>query len=114
LFGNSKFSTALGVGYSAGYVFGQQYTWTDKDGAEGFQTKISNSAIQQRLLAGLYIYQCKIGRVGLLYAKDLTPYPFKDYNLEVNGVNYQPFADRKKGWYLGLELAIRLRGNWGK
>ncbi len=114
LFGNSKFSTALGVGYSAGYVFGQQYTWTDKDGAEGFQTKISNSAIQQRLLAELYIYQCKIGRLGLLYAKDLTPYPFKDYNLEVNGVNYQPFADRKKGWYLGLELAIRLRGNWGK
>ncbi|MBO9660299.1 MAG: hypothetical protein J7527_15875 [Chitinophagaceae bacterium] len=114
LFGTSRFSTALGVGYSAGYVFGQQYTWTDKDGAEGFQTKISKSAIQQRLLAGLYIYQCKIGRLGLLYAKDLTPYPFKDYDLEVNGVNYQPFAERKKGWYLGLELAIRLRGNWGK
>ncbi|MCG2616885.1 hypothetical protein LZZ85_21490 [Terrimonas sp. NA20] len=114
LFGNKKFSTALGVGYAPGYVFGKQYTWTDKDAAQGFQTKVSGSAIQHRLLAEFYFYQCKIGRLGLLYAKDMTAYPFKEYSLEVNGDSYQPFADRKKGWYLGLELAIRLRGIWGK
>jgi hypothetical protein len=114
LFGDRKFSTALGVGYAPGYIFGKQYTWTDKDAAQGYQTKVSGTAIQHRLLAAFYLYQCKIGRLGLLYARDMTAYPFNDYSLEVNGVNYQPFSDRKKGWYLGLELAIRLRGIWGK
>jgi hypothetical protein len=114
LFGNSRFSTSLGVGYSAGYVFGAQYTWTDKDAAEGFVQKVSGSALQQRLLGQFHFYQCKVGRVGLIYAKDLSAYPHAAYTLESNGTNYQPFSNRKKGWYLGLELAVRLRGNWGK
>lgn len=114
LFGNSSFSTSLGLGYSAGYVFGQQYTWTDKDAMDPFTQKVSGSAVQQRLLGQLSFYQCKVGRVGLVYAKDITTYPNASYVLQANGAEYKPFADRKKGWYLGLELAIRLRGDWGK
>lgn len=114
LFSTSKFSTAVGLGYSAGYVLGQKYTWTDKEAIEGFEQKIPGSSIQQRMLAELHFYQCKIGRVGLVYAQDITRHPNENYILAVNGTEYQPFADRKKGWYLGLELALRLRGNWGK
>jgi len=114
LFGNSRISTSLGIGYSAGYVFGQQYTWTDKDAMDPFTQKVSGSAIQQRLLAQLSFYQCKIGRVGLVFAKDMSNYPNAGYIMQVNGAEHQPFADRKKGWYLGLELAIRLRGDWSK
>lgn len=115
LLANQKFSTSLGVGYATGYVFGQQYTWTDKDAMEGFTQKAAGSgAIQQRLLAALYLYQCKVGRVGLVYAKDISTYPNATYVLRANGIDYTPFVDRKKGSYLGLELAIRLRGNWGK
>lgn len=114
LFSTKNFSTALGIGYSAGYVLNQRYTWTDKEAMEGFEQKISGSSVQQRLLAELHFYQCKIGRVGLVYAQDISKYPHADYTLSVNGADYKPFAERKKGWYLGLELAIRLRGNWGK
>lgn len=115
IFGNAQTSTSLGVGYAAGYVFGQQYTWTNKDAMDGFSQKVAGSSvIQQRLLAALYFYQCKVGRVGLVYAKDITAYPNAGYVLQVNGVDYMPFAERRKGSYLGLELAIRLRGSWGK
>lgn len=115
LFKAKNFSTAFGLGYSAGYVLSQRYTWTDKEAMEGFEQKISGSSpVQQRVLAELHFYQCKIGRVGLVYAQDISKYPNADYTLSVSGADYKPFAERKKGWYLGLELALRLRGNWGK
>ncbi|HEX2847460.1 MAG TPA: hypothetical protein VHN59_13010 [Chitinophagaceae bacterium] len=114
LFGAKNFSAAFGAGYSAGYVLNHQYTWTDKDAIEGFEQKISGSAVQQRVLAELHFYQFRIGRVGLVYAQDISKYPHADYTLSANGIDYKPFAERKKGWYLGLELAFRFRGKWGK
>lgn len=109
-----NFSSAFGIGYSAGYVLNHQYTWTDKDAVEGFKQKVSGSAVQQRVLAELHFYQFRIGRVGLVYAQDISKYPHADYTISANGIDYQPFAQRKKGWYLGLELAFRFRGKWGK
>jgi len=114
LFSAKNFSTAFGIGYSAGYVLNHQYTWTDKDAMEGFEQKISGSAVQQRVLAELHFYQFRIGRIGLVYAQDISKYPHADYTLSANGADYKPFTERKKGWYLGLELAFRFRGNWGK
>jgi len=114
LFSGKNFSVTLGAGYSAGYVFGHKYDWIDKAVTSITTQKVSGagSAIIQRFIGELHFYEFKFGRVTAVYTKDISNYPHADYNLNVNGADYTPFADKRKNWYVGMELAIRLRGSW--
>lgn len=114
LFQAKSYSIAIGAGYSGGYVFKQQYNWTDKSSNIDNRVDMTPArpAIMHRLLGELYLYESKIGRLGLIYAKDLSGYPNSEYILNHAGTDYTLFADRNKGSYLGLELQIRLRGKW--
>jgi hypothetical protein len=116
LFKGKNFSVALGGGYSPGWVFGHKYSWYDKTAIDPTNETITspNTIISHRLLAELYLYEFKFGRIGFVYTKDMTGYPNTDYTMQVNGVDYKPFEARKKSWYVGVELGIRLRGGWGR
>lgn len=116
LFKGKNFSVALGGGYSPGWVFGHKYSWYDKTAIDPIKESISspNTIISHRLLAELYLYEFKFGRIGFVYTKDMTGYPNADYKMQVNGTDYMPFESRKKAWYVGVELGIRLRGSWGR
>ena len=116
LFSGNKFSVALGAGYSPGWVLGHQYSWLDKTATDPVKESVSGSGtvITHRIVGELYLYESKFGRVGLVYTKDMSGYPHADYKLAVNGTDYLPFESKKKSWYIGVELGIRLRGGWGK
>jgi hypothetical protein len=113
LFHTNKYSMAIGAGYSGGYVFRQNYMLLDKAAAvaTGNPVDLSGSLIH-RLVGELYFYEFKFGRLGAVYTRDLTAYPNAKYAINANGTDYTPFAARKKAWYLGVEIAIRLRGTW--
>jgi hypothetical protein len=55
LFGNGKYSIAVGAGYSAGYVFNHSYQWIDKAVTSMTKEQIPNTgtAITQRLIGEL-------------------------------------------------------------
>ena len=114
LFGNSKYSIAVGAGYSAGYVFNHSYQWIDKAVTSMTKEPVTNAgtAITQRLIGELHFYEFKFGRLTAVYAKDLSSYPHANYQLSSSGIDYTPFAEKKKSWYVGLEMGIRLRGSW--
>lgn len=114
LFGNGKYSVALGAGYSAGWVFNHSYHWIDKAVTSMTKQQLTNTntAITQRLIGELHFYEFKFGRLTAVYTKDLSAYPHADYKVSTGGVDYTPFADKKKNWYIGLEMGIRLRGTW--
>ena len=114
LFGNDKYSIAVGAGYSAGYVFSHSYQWIDKAVTSMTKEQITNTgtAITQRLIGELHFYEFKFGRLTAVYAKDLSSYPHANYQLSSGGIDYTPFAEKKKSWYVGLEMGIRLRGSW--
>ncbi len=116
LFRGKKYSVAFGAGYSPGWVFGHQYSWFDKTATDPVKESIPNqgTVIMHRITGELYLYEFKFGRVGLVYTKDMTGYPHADHKLSVNGIDYLPFESKKKSWYIGVELGIRLRGGWGK
>lgn len=116
LFKGKNFSVALGGGYAPGWIFAHKYTWYDKAGTTPFKASITspNTLLSHRLLAELYLYEFKFGRIGFVYTKDLTGYPNADYKMTVNGTDYMPFESREKAWFVGVELGIRLRGGWGR
>ena len=116
LFSGNKYSVAIGGGYSPGWVFGHQYSWLDKTATNPVKESVSGpgTAIMHRIIGELYLYEFKFGRVGIVYTKDMTGYPHADYKLAVNGTDYLPFESKKKSWYIGVELGIRLRGGWGR
>ena len=116
LFSAKNYSMAIGVGYSPGLVFGHNYKWVDKSATDYIKQSVSGtgSSLTHRFVGELYFYESKMLRLAAVYTKDLSGYPHADYKLPVNGVDYTPFADRKKAWYLGVELGIRLRGGWGQ
>ncbi|HKZ68149.1 MAG TPA: hypothetical protein VJ111_17400 [Chitinophagaceae bacterium] len=116
LFSGNKFSVAIGAGYSPGWVFGHQYSWLDKTATDPVKESVSGpgTAIMHRITGELYLYEFKFGRMGIIYTKDMTGYPHAGYKLSVNGTDYLPFESRKKAWYIGVELGIRLRGGWGR
>lgn len=114
LFQARSYSMAIGAGYSPGYVLNQDYTWTDKTATDENKVSITNDKkeIRHRLLGELYFYESKIGRLGLVYARDISDYPNANHIVNVNGTDYTPFDARKQAWYLGLEVQIRLGGRW--
>lgn len=114
LFSGRNFSVALGAGYSAGYVFSHKYDWIDKAVTNITSQKVAGgkTAIMQRFIGELHFYEFKFGRVTAVYTKDISAYPNAGYVLNVNGTDYTPFANKQKSWYVGMELAIRLRGSW--
>ena len=116
LFGNSKYSVAIGAGYSAGWVFNHSYQWIDKAVTAMTKQPVNNAgtAITQRFIGELHFYEFKFGRLTAVYAKDISGYPHANYQLSSGGNNYSPFADKKKSWFIGLEMGIRLRGSWLK
>ena len=116
LFRAKTYSMAIGVGYSPGWIFDHQYKWVDKSATDYFNQKVpaTGSSLTHRIVGELYLYESKSIRFAAVYTKDLTAYPNADYVLPVNGVDYMPFAERKKVWYLGVELGIRLRGGWAR
>lgn len=105
---------AIGAGYSAGMVFNHSYRLQDKSTpvTDEQSMKATGSALMQRLVGELYFYEFSFGRLGAVYTRDLSSYPNADHVLTLNGTDYKPFDARKKGWYIGLELGIRLRGRW--
>jgi hypothetical protein len=115
LFKAKNYSMAIGVGYSPGWIFDHQYKWVDKSATDYIIQKVpaTGSSLTHRLIGELYLYESKFIRLAAVYTKDMTGYPNAKYVLPVNGVDYTPFADRDKTWYLGVELGIRLRGGWG-
>ena len=114
LFGNGRYSVALGAGYSAGWVFNHSYHWIDKAVTSMTKQQLTNTntAIMQRFIGELHFYEFKFGRLTAVYTKDLSAYPHADYKVTSGGADYTPFADKKKNWYVGLEFGIRLRGSW--
>lgn len=117
LFSAGNYSIAIGAGYSPAWVFNHEYKWVDKTATSYSTTKVKgngSSPLMHRLLGELYLYESKSLRLGAVYMHELTGYPNKDYQLSVNGVDHTPFADRKKSWYLGVELGIRFGGKWGQ
>jgi hypothetical protein len=114
LFKTRKYSVAIGAGYSAGVVFGHKYQWIDKAVTSITEQSVpdNGSAITQRLIGELHFYEFKFGRLTAVYSKDISAYPHANYKLYSNGTDYTPFADKKKSWYVGLELGIRLRGSF--
>jgi len=114
LFKAKNYSVAIGAGYSPGLVFGHSYQWIDKAVTAITKQSVSGSgsAITQRLIGELHFYEFKFGRLTAVYSKDISSYPHANYNLNVNGTDYTPFAAKKKSWYIGLEMGIRLRGSW--
>ncbi|MFC0773705.1 hypothetical protein [Terrimonas alba] len=112
----SNFSISLGAGYSPGLVFDHKYDLWEKATTSIYKQSVSGggSNIIHRVVGELYFYESKSLRVAAVYRKDLSGYPHQTYQLLVNGTNYTPFADRKKSWYIGLELGIRLRGSWSQ
>lgn len=117
LFSAGNYSMSIGAGYAPAYVFGHQYKWVDKTATNYTTTKVTgtgSSALMHRLVGELYLYESRSLRFGAVYIQDLSGYPNDTYKLEVNGIDYTPFAERKKAWYIGVELGIRLRGNWGR
>ncbi len=110
----NKYSIALGAGYAPGRLINQHYSWFDKAGGAPVNQTISGSEITHRLLGELYLYESGFGRLGIVYTKELSGFPHADYKMSVNGTDYSPFAAKKKSWYLGVELGIRLKGSWGK
>ena len=59
LFQAKKYSMAIGAGYAPGYVFKQNYTWTDKSLDIGNKVAITDleKEIRHRLLGELYLYE---------------------------------------------------------
>src|SRR5687767_15625638 len=117
LFSAKNYSMALGLGYAPGWVFDHKYKWVDKSATAYINEKITgsgSSSLTHRLIGELYLYESKAIRFAAVYTKDLSGYPNAQYKLPVNGVDYMPFSERKKGWYVGVELGIRLRGSWRK
>lgn len=116
LFSAKNYSMAIGVGYAPGWVFDHKYKWVDKSATDYINQTVSGSgsSLTHRLIGELYLYESKAIRFAAVYTKDLSGYPHADYKLPVNGIDYTPFADRKKAWYIGVELGIRLRGSWGR
>ncbi|MGZ8510375.1 MAG: hypothetical protein ACXWWA_08365 [Chitinophagaceae bacterium] len=117
LFSARKYSMALAIGYAPGWVFDHQYKWVDKSATAYINEKITgsgSSSLTHRLIGELYLYESKAIRFAAVYTKDMTGYPHAEYILPVNGIDYTPFSERKKAWYVGVELGIRLRGSWGK
>ncbi|HTD94601.1 MAG TPA: hypothetical protein VK644_12335 [Chitinophagaceae bacterium] len=114
LFHTNKYSMAIGAGYSGGYVFSQNYMLLDKASSVATDNSVdfSGTSSIHRLVGELYFYEFKFGRLGAVYTRDLTAYPNAKQVVNVNGTDYTPFAARKKAWYLGVEIAIRLRGTW--
>jgi hypothetical protein len=114
LFKAKNYSVAIGAGYSAGVVFGHNYQWIDKAVTSITKQSVSGagSAITQRLIGELHFYEFKFGRLTAVYSKDISAYPHANYNLNVNGTDYTPFSAKKKSWYVGLEMGIRLRGSF--
>jgi hypothetical protein len=114
LFGNDKYSIAVGAGYSAGYVFNHSYQWIDKAVTSMTKEPVTNAgtAITQRLIGELHFYEFKFGRLTAVYAKELSGYPHANYQVTSGGIDYTPFAEKKKSWYIGLEMGIRLRGSF--
>ncbi len=110
----NKYSIALGAGYAPSRVFNQNYSWFDKSGGAPVSQIISGSEIRHRLIGELYLYESGFGRLGFVYTKDISGFPNADYKMTVNGTDYSPLAAKKKSWYLGVELGIRLKGSWGK
>jgi hypothetical protein len=116
LFSAGKYSMSIGAGYAPAWVFNHTYKWVDKAATNYSVQKVPNtgsSPLMHRLIGELYLYESKSIRFGAVYMQDLSGYPNNKYVLPVNNVDYTPFADRKKGWYVGVELGIRLRGGWG-
>ena len=109
-----NFSISLGAGYAPGLVFDHKYTLWEKATTSIFKQSVSGagSNIIHRAVGELHFYEAKSLRIAAVYRRDLSGYPHPTYQLPVNGSNYTPFADRKKSWYIGLELGIRLRGSW--
>lgn len=114
LFSNSKYSIAIGAGYSPALIFGHRYQWWDKSVTGLFTQSVPGTSIMHRIIGELHFYEFKFGRLMAVYMKDISGYPHADYKLPINGNDYTPFASRKKAWYLGMELSIRLRGSWGQ
>ncbi len=115
LFHARNYSMAIGAGYSPGMVFGHQYRLQDKTSSTTIVEQgqsIKGSAIQHRLVGELYFYEFSFGRLGAVYMRDLTSYPHADQVVNIAGTDYKPFEARRKAWYLGLEVAVRLRGKW--
>jgi hypothetical protein len=114
LFKTRNYSVAIGAGYSAGVVFGHKYQWIDKAVTSITKQSVpdNGSAITQRLIGELHFYEFKFGRLTAVYTKDISAYPHANYKLYSNGTDYTPFAAKKKSWYVGLELGIRLRGSF--
>lgn len=115
LFRSGNYSMSIGAGYVPAYVFSHQYKWVDKTATSYSTTKIKGSGsslLMHRLVGELYLYESKSLRLGAVYIHDLSGYPNEQFQLAVDGVDYKPFADRKKAWYIGVELGIRLRGGW--
>ena len=114
LFSGKNFSVALGAGYSAGYVFSHKYDWIDKAVTTITSQKVTTAgtAIIQRFIGELHFYEFKFGRLTAVYTKDISAYPHSNYIVNVNGTDYTPFANKQKSWYVGMELAFRLRGSW--
>jgi hypothetical protein len=111
-----KFSIAVGGGYAPGWVFGHKYSWYQKTGSSPINETIASAGtiLTHRVLGELYLYEAKFGRIGFVYTKDLTAYPNADYAMTVAGNEYKPFAERKKSWFVGVEIGIRLRGGWAR
>jgi hypothetical protein len=111
-----KFSIAVGAGYAPGLIFGHKYSWYDKTATSPTNETIQSAGkiISHRLMGELYLYESGFGRIGFVYTRDMTGYPNADYTMTVAGNDYKPFAERKKAWFIGLELGIRLRGGWAK
>jgi hypothetical protein len=116
LFKGKNFSVALGGGYSPGWIFGHKYSWYDKTATTPLKESVTSpkTILSHRLLAELYLYESKFGRIGVVYTRDMTGYPNADYKMTVNGTDYMPFESREKAWFIGIELGIRLRGAWGR
>lgn len=114
LFHTNKFSMAIGAGYSPGWVFHQQYMLFDKamPAVSDHEVQLSGASLIHRLMGELYFYEFKFGRLGAVYSRDISTYPNANHILNINGTDYTPFASRKKAWYLGVEMSIRLRGSW--
>ena len=116
LFSAGNYSMSIGAGYAASWVFSHNYKWVDKTATNYITDKVprtGSSSLMHRLIGELYLYESKSLRFGAVYMQDLSGYPNNKYVLAVNGVDYTPFAERKKAWYVGIELGIRLRGGWG-
>lgn len=117
LFSAGKYSMSVGAGYAPAYVFGHQYKWVDKSATNYATTNVKgtgSSGLMHRLLGELYLYESKSLRFGAVYIRDLSGYPNSNYKLNVSGIDYMPFAEREKAWYIGVELGIRLSGGWGR